>query len=279
MALIAGTVSGIPWSVTAHRFDIAEDNLLALKVREACFVRAIDLQGAHEISRTAGPQAPSPVVIHMGVELDPAGTLPVGSTPETQEETRVVIAANLVEKKGHATLLEAVRLLTTRGVPVRVDLAGDGPLRTKLSDDAQRLGVADRVAFLGMLPHEKLLARLRAGEWGMLVLPSIVTASGEKEGIPVALIEAMGCGVPVVSTTTGGIPELFDGIAEPPLVPPEDAEALAGAMERMISDPRWRERLVREGRSRVEESFAMEQVAAELARRFAGCSPSRPTVA
>jgi glycosyltransferase involved in cell wall biosynthesis len=279
MALTASSLSAIPWSVTAHRFDIAEDNLLALKVREACFVRAINNRGAQEIVGIAGPKAPSPVVIHMGVDLDPVGAELAKNAPYNTAggESRVVIAANLIEVKGHATLLEAVALLAGRGVKLQVDLAGDGPLRAKLADDAQRLGVADRASFLGMLPHEKLLARLRAGEWGMLVLPSIVTASGEKEGIPVALIEAMGYGVPVVSTTTGGITELFDGISDPPLVPPEDAQALAGAMERMVSDPSWRERLVREGRARVEESFAMEQVAAELARRFAGCSPSRPT--
>jgi len=113
-----------------------------------------------------------------------------------------------------------------------------------------------------------LLQRLRMMDWSMLVLPSIVTDSGEKEGIPVAIIEAMSCRVPVVSTTTGGIPEVFEGVDEALLVPARDPVALADAIERLIKDPGLRKRLVEAGRRRVEEDFAIEKVAAKLAKRF-----------
>ena len=187
----------------------------------------------------------------------------------------MVVPANLLEVKGHVYLLEAVRLLKDRGVDVHVDLAGDGPLREALMGKVEKLGLRDRVAFLGLLPHEKLLDGMRTGGWDLLVLPSIVTDSGEKEGIPVAIIEAMSRRVPVVSTATGGIPELFEGVDNALLVPPRDPAALAEAIAGLIRDPRLRECLVESARRRVENDFAVEQVAVELVRHFQMCGSYR----
>jgi len=269
MALIAGEVSGVPWSVTAHRFDIAQNNLLDIKAKKACFVRAINRRGAREIVAQVSPETPVPSVIHMGVAL------PTARDEEPQHNDgrvpRVVVPANLLEVKGHGYLLKATRLLRDRGTHVHVDLAGDGPLRKELEGAVAQLGLRDRVTFLGVVSHEKLLEGLRMMDWNMLVLPSIVTDSGEKEGIPVAIIEAMSRRVPVVSTMTGGIPELFEGVDDALLVPARNPLALADAIERLIEDPELRERLIESGRRRVEESFAIEKVATQLARRFAMC--------
>jgi colanic acid/amylovoran biosynthesis glycosyltransferase len=266
MALIAGEVSGLPWSVTAHRFDIAQDNLLDMKARKACFIRAINQRGAQEIADRVSSAASLPFVIHMGVRVP---CVKHRELPNNNGRMlRLVVPANLLEVKGHTYLLQAVRILTDRGVDVHLDLAGDGPLREGLVRETHDLGLRGRVAFLGLVPHEKLLKRMEAGSWDILVLPSIVTNSGEKEGIPVALIEAMSCRVPVVSTVSGGIPELFEGVDEALLVPPKDPAALAEAIERVGSDPALRERLIESGSKRVGDSFAVEQVAEELVKRF-----------
>jgi glycosyltransferase involved in cell wall biosynthesis len=269
MAFVAAEVSKLPWSITAHRFDIAEDNLLDTKAERACFVRAINRRGAREITERVSPAAAPPSVIHMGVAIPPAEGVKRRHDPG--RVPRMMVPANLLEVKGHAYLLEAVRLLKDRGVDVHVDLAGDGPLREELVGKVGKLGLRDGVAFLGLLPHEELLGSMQAGAWDLLLLPSIVTDSGEKEGIPVAIIEAMSCRIPVVSTLTGGIPELFEGVDDALLVPPRDPAALAEAIVRLIWDPDLRERLVESGRRRVEDSFAVEQVAGELARRFELC--------
>jgi glycosyltransferase involved in cell wall biosynthesis len=269
MALVAGEVSGIPWSITAHRFDIAEDNLLVAKVRRACFIRAISQRGAREIIGRVGPKAPPPLVIHMGV------TVPSADVPQRRHQheavPRLVVAANLLEVKGHVYLLEAVRLLSDRSVHVHLDLAGDGPLREALASKVETLGLGEQVTFLGLVAHDELMRQLEEGRWSMLVLPSVVTEAGDKEGIPVALIEAMSYRVPVVATETGGIPELFQGIHGAPLVPPEDPVALAETIERLINDRGLRNRLAEAGRKRVEESFAIERVVGELVERFEGC--------
>ena len=266
MALVAGEVSGLPWSITAHRFDIAQDNLLDTKARKACFIRAINQRGAQEIADRVSLAASPPFVIHMGVRVP---SVKHRELPNNNGRMlRLVVPANLLEVKGHTYLLQAVRILTDRGVDVHLDLAGDGPLREGLVREMHNLRLKDRVAFLGLVPHEKLLKRMEAGSWDILVLPSIVTNSGEKEGIPVALIEAMSCRVPVVSTASGGIPELFEGVDEALLVPPQDPAALAEAIERVGSDPALRERLIESGSKRVGDSFAVEQVAEELIKRL-----------
>lgn len=269
MALIAADISKLPWSITAHRFDIVADNLLDTKAKKACFIRAISRRGARQIAARVSPDVPPPLVIHMGVTMPSVNHAEPGRG--NGRVPGVVVPANLLEVKGHTYLLEAVRLLADRGVCVRVDFAGDGPLREELTGKVEGLGLQDRVAFLGMLPHERLLCMLRKGTWDMLVLPSIVTDSDEKEGIPVAIIEAMGCRVPVVSTVTGGIPELFEGVDEALLVPPKDPVSLAEAIERLTKDPGLRERLVEAGRKRAEESFAVDRVVEELAECFAAC--------
>jgi colanic acid/amylovoran biosynthesis glycosyltransferase len=269
MVLIAGEVSKLPWSITAHRFDIAENNLLAIKAKKACFIRAINRRGAREIAERVSPASAPPSVIHMGVAIPPAEHIKRRHDPG--RVPRMVVPANLLEVKGHVYLLEAVRLLEDRGVDVHVDLAGDGPLREALMGKVEKLELRDRVAFLGLLPHERLLDGMQTGVWDLLVLPSIVTDSGEKEGIPVAIIEAMSRRVPVISTATGGIPELFEGVDKALLVPPRDPAALAEAIAGLIGDPRSRECLVESARRRVENGFAVEQVAAELVRRFQMC--------
>lgn len=269
MALFAGEVSGIPWSVTAHRYDIPEKSLLNVKAEKCCFFRAEDKQGERELLDYVHTKGFRPVMLHMGVNL-PGDTN--REDPSNKESSRILVPANLVEKKGHAYLLGALQLLKGRGVYVNADFAGDGPLREDLERKVKELGLRDQVTFLGALPHDELMKKMTAGVWDMVVLPSIETALGEKEGIPVSLIEALGSRMPTVSTTTGGIPELFEGM-EAALVPPENPVALAGTIERLlIKDPELREWLVDSGRKRVEEGFAIEKVVDELVRRFEACS-------
>ena len=264
MALLAGRVSGIPWSLTAHRWDIAENNLLGQKAREARFVRAISEHGQEELAGLVASPGWSPWLLHMGVELPR-----VAQRDEAAPPLRVLIAARLVEKKGHIHLIEALRLLAERGVDARVTLAGGGPLAEVLAARAAEAGVQDRLEFLGTVSHEELLAGLSSGRWDAAVLPSVVTASGQLEGIPVSLVEAMAAGLPVVGTETGGIPELLrDGAGI--LVPPGNPEALADALQELAGDASLRARLGAAGRRRVEEEFAVDAVAGELDARFRG---------
>jgi glycosyltransferase involved in cell wall biosynthesis len=264
VALVASAVSGIPWSFTAHRFDIVANNLLALKVQKATFARFISQSGM-EMARALGIDGldAKGCVLHMGVDLPtdcPGGA--AGTDPMV-----LLCPANLLPVKGHKYLIDAVALLKERGRRVSLWIAGQGELRERLERQVAEAGLGGEVRFLGQLSHAELLGLYEEGRVGVTVLPSIDLGNGEHEGIPVALIEAMGHGVPVVSTTTGGIPELLEDGAGL-LVPPQDECALAEAIERLLDDPRLRADLGCAGRQRVVEEFATEAVVAELLARF-----------
>jgi glycosyltransferase involved in cell wall biosynthesis len=308
MAMIAGTLTGVPWSSTAHRSDIALDNLLGPKMARARFVRFISESGVRmAASLGAVPPEGKAAVIHVGVELPAAcgfampgchwhrasaepctGKMPVApmagpceaasgqkslAATVNDSDWNLLCPANLYPVKGHRYLIAAMASLRDRGVRCILHLAGRGELWADLETMVRRFDLADRVRLLGQVPHDEILAAYAEGRYQMVVLPSVDLGNNLHEGIPVCLMEAMAHGIPVVATCTGGIPELLgDGAGI--MVPDRDPAALADAMARIITDPALRERLAAEGRRRIEQSFSVETVVAELLARIG--SAARP---
>ena len=283
MALIAGEVSGIPWSFTAHAWDITdwsstaktvENKLLDFKVGRACFVRFTSRSGVAR-ARNQKVKALSEAKTHVLYTGVPLTDLRRVSRADEQERVSglpvVLCPAYLLPFKGHVYLLEAVAMLRQRGVDVELWLAGEGELRDELQRRTRALGLSDRVKFLGQLSHPDLLELYRQDKVDIVALASIDLPGGLSEGLPNALIEAMGYGVPVVSTTTGGIPELLEGGAGS-LVAPEDSAGLARAIGELVEDPGLRESQGRAGRKRVEESLDIEKVVSWLVERFKACA-------
>jgi glycosyltransferase involved in cell wall biosynthesis len=202
----------------------------------------------------------------MGVPI-PAGTRDTRERRTDGAMLRVLVPAGLLEVKGHRYLVDAIRVLRSRGTHVLVGLAGAGPLRAEIAQQIVDASVADECVLLGQLSHSELLRQLEGGEWDAVALASVETASGEKEGIPVVFLEAMSYGLPVVGTAVGGIPELLGDDAGL-LVRSRDAVVLADALERLARDPALRARLGRLGRERVERDFSVESVVRELAARL-----------
>ena len=146
-----------------------------------------------------------------------------------------VCVARLCTEKGIEPLLRAFAHACERGTAARLTLAGDGPDRDRFEQLAVALGIADRVRFRGRFPHSALGAVL--GEADVFVLPSFT------EGLPVAMMEAMAHGMPIVATRVGGVPEIVHDRVSGLLVPPGDAEALCQALGRVAGDAGLRARL------------------------------------
>ena len=155
---------------------------------------------------------------------------------------------------------------------VQVAFVGDGPDRGRLEQQVADLGLGDRVAFLGQRPRAQVIERLAATD--VLVAPSVPTAGGKREGLPVVLIEALAAGVPVVASHLSGIPELVETDVTGITVPPGDSVAIADALERLAHDPVLRARLAEAGRARVAAEFDLDTNARRLIALFRGAAPS-----
>jgi glycosyltransferase involved in cell wall biosynthesis len=154
---------------------------------------------------------------------------------------------------------------------VELDLVGPGALRGQLEALAADLGLGDRVRFHGALPEPEVAALLDRAD--LFVLASIVERSGFMEGIPVALMEALAAGVPVVATRLSGVPELVrDGVTGL-LAEPGDAASLRDALERAISEPDAARRRAAAGRELVEREFDAGACAAQIADLFRSPAP------
>jgi glycosyltransferase involved in cell wall biosynthesis len=264
-AYVASQLSGVPFSFTTHAWDIfIADNMLVEKLRRAAFSVTSTSYNRRYIERHF-PDAPLDKVrvLNPGIRLRgrPAAS---GAPAPAAAGMRVACVANLVEKKGHTYLLQAVEILRGRGLPVELTLVGDGPLRGELEREARTRGLGDAVRFAGGVPHQEVLAMLARGEVDVFALPSLVLDDGQREGLPFALMEALSYGVPVVSTDTAGIAELVEDGRTGFLVNQRSAEDLAAALERLALDGELRRRIGETGRAVVEERFNLHRSAAEL---------------
>lgn len=147
----------------------------------------------------------------------------------------LVCPARLKRYKGIDVLLRAFATVAPRHRQVRLVLAGDGEERSALEALARELSITDRVSFLGAVPPEHMSTLL--AEAGALVLPS------RTEGLPLAIVEGMACGLPIVATAVGGIPEVIRSGQNGLLVEPENPGQLAEALEVLLTDASLRERL------------------------------------
>lgn len=161
------------------------------------------------------------------------------------EGRAILLLGRLAIEKGHELLLEAIRLLGPSGARITLLFAGVGPLETELRKRCERDGVTHRVRFLG---YQRDIKKLLAAA-DLVALPSV------SEGLPLAAVEALAAGRPIVATRTGGIPEVVIDGQTGLLVPPGDAAALGKAIQTVLDSPALAHRLGTTGRQFVEQNF------------------------
>ena len=192
--------------------------------------------------------------------------------PASDGSFRILFVGRLVERKGVTHLIEAMRRLPS-DLRAQLTMIGKGPEHGKLTDQVRRSGLAGRVDIRGHVPDDALREAYSATD--VLVLPSIVDARGETEGLGVVLLEAMSYGIPVVGSDIGGITDIIENEKSGLLVPPADAEKLALALERLARDPALAARLGAAGMQRVRTEFGWPEIMAKWAECY-GILADRP---
>lgn len=260
-----GCVLDRPFSFTSHAHDIfIENQLLGHKIRESALAVTISQHNVEWLTARATPVAAQKLkVIHCGVDMERS---PWHAEP--RQPLMMLAVGRLDPVKGFGTLVDALALLKARGVDVQCRLVGSGPLEQELKQRARDRGVAGMLDFVGAQPQEQIRAWM--SEAAVFVLPSQVADDGNRDGIPVALMEAMASGCPVISTRVSGIPELIEHDQDGLLVEQRNPAALADAVQRLLEDEPLRQRLAVRARRRIENEFDSRKEASRLHDLMAG---------
>jgi glycosyltransferase involved in cell wall biosynthesis len=271
-AMLASRLTGIPFSFTAHAKDIyhtyvdaeSDQRMRFAKIREASFVVTVSDFNRKHLVEIAGIGAAHKIRrLYNGIDLTR-----FLHTSGDRDPSTILSVGRLVEKKGLSHLIEACNLLRARGISVYCQIVGDGPLREQLAGEIARAGLQKEVLLLGSRPQEELVALMRTAT--ICVLPCMITDSGDRDGLPTVLLEALASGLPSISTTVAGIPEIIEHDKTGLLVEPASPAQLAGAIATLLASPAKRESFARNGRRKAERDFDLVKNTQALRGYFAG---------
>jgi glycosyltransferase involved in cell wall biosynthesis len=283
VALLVQDLTGISFSFTAHARDLVQIPPRALIERIERATAMLTCSGTN--LDYVNEVVPEPLrakvrLIHHGVNLDGFQPLPQNREPRTENRLldsssrfsvlgsppSILSVGRLVEKKGFPDLIDACARLRAAGHAFRCAIYGDGPLEGALAEQIARHGLGDTVVLAGACSQRELIPVFQRAD--LFALASFVTDDGDRDGIPNVLVEAMACGLPVVSTAVAGIPELVRDGENGLLVPPRDVDALAAALAALLGDHARRLRMSMTARRTVVEGFDLRAAAHQIAALF-----------
>jgi glycosyltransferase involved in cell wall biosynthesis len=249
-AWIASQLTGIPFSFTARAWDIyPPDGLLKEKIRDAILVRSETRHNIDHLVGIAGGDIRKIYLTYNGIPLNVRGEATASLTPPYQ----LLALGRFVAKKGYDDLLKACKILKDKGLNFRLTLAGDGPRKRRFQRLTHQLGLDDQVSFPGFLSYDCIPALLSSTD--IFLMPSTVHSSGDRDGIPTVILEALAHRLPVIATGISGIPEVIEDRKTGLLVPEKDPPAIAAAVEDLVNDRESAIRMAKEGRTRVLQQF------------------------
>ena len=248
-AIAAGAAMrlGVPYGFSVHALDARKvpADELAAQARGAAIVLACN----RDVACTLHVAGATPTLLPHGVDLDRfVPTLPIRTN-----RVELLAVGRLVDKKGFDVLIEAIHLVDA---DVHLRIIGGGALRPVLEQRVAHYHLGTQVTFVGRRTHDELPACYAASD--VVVVPSVIDARGDRDGLPNVVLEAMGCGRPVIASDVAAIPTAVIDGATGWLVTPGDAEALAAAIDRAATSPAVRRKFGAAGRQRVERCFDLD---------------------
>lgn len=273
VAWLINQLTGISYSITVHAHDIfVEKPMLATKLQDSVFVSSIsEFNRKYLVDMFGSWVQQKTQIVRCGI--DPAyygneKSVNAGRTGRLE----IISIGSLQPYKGHMYLVKACIELQKNGIPFRCRIVGGGYLRPMLERAIRENHLDDLVELMGPRTQDEVSRLLRTAN--CYVQPSVITPSGKMEGIPVALMEAMVSGIPVIATSISGIPELVRNGDTGWLVPPENVNALADALSQVYRDPAEAHKRARSGRRWVLDEFELFSNVKKLSSLFAQSSLS-----
>jgi glycosyltransferase involved in cell wall biosynthesis len=275
VAMLVSMMTGVRMSFTAHAADIytARREDLRRKIAAADFVVTCTQTNVDYLREVAGDYPSENIVrCYHGVDVEKFAP---ATRPDRQELPLILAAGRLVEKKGFHYLLEALAELRARGYEARCLIVGEGPERRRLEAAVRALGLAQMVSLRGACSQEELLRLYHEAD--VFALPCTVVDSGDRDGIPNVILEAMAAGLPVISTRVSGVTEAVEDGHNGLLTQERDVPALASALVRLLDDPALAAQLGANARATMVEKFDARLHIASLAELFGETvAPSLP---
>ncbi|NLS16419.1 glycosyltransferase family 4 protein [Rhizobium sp. P40RR-XXII] len=266
----ASIMTGIPWTCSAHAKDIwtSPDWELSEKLGRARWTVTCTRTGFEHMRDLI--QADDKVYLsYHGLDLDRfapfSGEHSDRDGTDASDPALILSVGRAVEKKGYDVLLKALALLPG-DLGWRFTHIGGGDGLAKLKALADTLGIADRLTWKGALAQEEVLAHYRQAD--IFALACRVAADGDRDGLPNVLVEASSQRLVCVSTNVSGVPELLEDGENGLVVPSEDPQALAAALESAIRNPVLRHKLGEAAERRVREHFDYHASIRQLTRLF-----------
>lgn len=275
VANYASRLTGIPYSFTAHAKDIFHEEVstasLQRKIAEARFVVTVSRFNQAYLQQEIQRDAPGDVrCLYNGIDLrhfQPNPRL-------TRDPALILAVGRLIEKKGFDVLVDACAILDRRGFDFRCEIIGKGELHDALAQQIAALGLAEKVILVGPRPQDKVRAAYQRAT--LFALPCRIGRDGNRDGLPTVLLEAMACGLPVVTTPVTGNPEIVDDGLNGRLVPENDPLALADALAELLQDEAKRRQMSIAAREKVKRTFDVRRNVAQLRAWLAEPAPTAP---
>lgn len=256
--------TGIPYSFTAHGSDLHRDqHMLCEKIHDAKQVITVSKYNQQVMVDYCGTNHTNKIrVLHCGVNLERFKR----NTDIPTDKLIIICVGSLHEVKGQRFLLEACRMLDEGGIDFHCHFVGDGEDRDLLEQTVLDYGIKDRITFHGHLTQSDVIKQMTYAN--VASLNSVPTSDGRREGIPVALMEAMAFRLPVVATRLSGIPELVEDGITGFLTGAGDTLAIVDALTRLANDSELRQQMGDAGRHKIETEFDLVQNTALLLDMF-----------
>lgn len=265
VARLASHFAEIPYTFTAHAKDIFHESVepddMRRKLQNATSVITVSDYNLDYLRQTYGEAASGVQRIYNGLDV---GQLSYKSP--WQRPPQIISVGRLVEKKGIPLLIEACAILANRGCPFNCQIIGTGPLEMALRKQIQQLGLQSIVEIIGPRPQNEVFEYIQNA--AVFAAPYVIGTDGNRDGLPTVLLEAMALGTPCVATDVTGVPEVVRDEETGLMVPQHDPNALAIALERLLTNPTLRVQLATQARQLIESEFDIHRNTASMRTTF-----------